>query len=85
VTDTITLDLFEATKNANAFNFFIGPLDPIVHSVEVKAQGTVECSQNGVAIACPSSVLSAYANAKTASAIGKRTLVLEEHNNWGSK
>src|SRR5439155_7138768 len=66
VTDTISLDLFQATKNANSFNFFLGPLSPTVHSVVAKAQGFVECSSNGSEIPCPSAVLSSYADAKTA-------------------
>src|SRR5262245_4970451 len=83
VTDTITSDLFQRTKNANSFNFFIGPLNPILHSVVVKAQGVIGCTQNGSAIDCPAGVLREFEDAKTAVAIGKRTLVLEEHNNFG--
>lgn len=84
VTDTITLELFQRTKNANSFHFFKGPLDPILHDVKVEARGIVACFSNGAAIACPTAILDAYADAKTAVAIGKRTVVLEEHNNWGA-
>jgi hypothetical protein len=83
VTDTITSDLFQKTKNANSFNFFVGPLAPITHSVVVKAQGVIGCTQNGSAIPCPTNVLNEFADAKTAVAVGKRTLVLEEHINFG--
>jgi len=84
VTDTITLDLFQRTKNANSFNYFKGPLSPILHDVRVEARGIVQCYSNGAPITCPSGTLDAYTDAQTAVAIGKRTLVLEEHNNFGS-
>jgi hypothetical protein len=82
VTGDITLELFQRTKNANSFVFFLGPLDPKIHSVVVKAQALVECRSNGDPIACPKAILDGY-KAKTAAAIGKATLLIEEHNNWG--
>lgn len=82
----VTLELFQATKNANSFVFFKGPLDPIIHSVKVKAQGFVECRDNdGNVIACPAGTLAGYSNAQTQAAIGKATLMIEEQQNWGSK
>jgi hypothetical protein len=84
VTGDVALDLFQATKGAQAFTFFGGPLAPVVHSVRVKAQGFIECPNNsGVVINCPTGTLAGYDNASTLAAIGKATLVLEEHNNWG--
>jgi hypothetical protein len=83
-TDTITLDLFQATKNANAFSFFIGPLSPTIHSIEVKASGLVECTQNGTAVACSSATGKMFSDAKTAAAVGTRSLIVEEVNNWGA-
>jgi hypothetical protein len=84
VTGDIALELFQRTKNANAFAFFLGPLEPKLHSVVVKAQALIECRSNGVPIACPKAILDGY-NAKTAAAIGKASLLLEEQNNWGSQ
>jgi hypothetical protein len=84
VTDTITLDLFQATKDANSFHFFKGPLTPTIHSVKVWAEGSVECTSNGTVVACPTGTLNEFANAKTAVVIGKRTLALDEHNNWST-
>ena len=84
VTGDITLDLFQATKSAQAFTFFIGPLDPIVHSVVVKAGATVECRANGTVIDCPSAALDPYINASTQAGIGKATLLIEEQQNWGA-
>jgi len=82
VTDTITLELFQATKNANHFNFYApNPMSTaFVHNVVVKASGSTVCTSTsgGVTsvIACPSS-----ATAGTKVAIGKATLVLENFNN----
>jgi len=42
-TDNITVELFEATKNANHFNFYAGPLGATLHTVEVWAEGAVDC------------------------------------------
>ncbi len=82
----VTLELFQATKNANSFVFFQGPLNPIIHSVKVKAQGFVECRDgSGTVIACPTGTLAGYSNAQTQAAIGKATLLVEEQQNWGSK
>lgn len=83
VADTITLELFQRTKNANSFHYFKGPLSPILHDVKVEARGIVQCYSNGVAAVCPTGTLDAYSDAKTAVAIGKRTIALEEHNNFG--
>lgn len=86
VTGDIALELFQATKNANSFVFFAGPLAPTIHSVQVKAQGFVECRNNsGEVIACPVGTLAGYENASTMAAIGKATLLLEEQQNWGGK
>jgi hypothetical protein len=41
-----TLDLFQATKSAQAFTFYLGPLSPEIHHVVVKAQAMIECRQN---------------------------------------
>jgi hypothetical protein len=84
VTGDITLELFQRTKNANSFVFFLGPLDPKIHSVVVKAQALIECRENGVSVDCPKAMLDGY-KAKTAAAIGKASLLVEEHNNWGSQ
>jgi len=84
VNDTVTLDLFQATKNANSFNFYLGPLGTSIHSVVVKAKGFIECSKDGSKADCPANILTSFADAKTAAAIGKRTLIVEEQQNWGS-
>ena len=84
LTGDITLELFQRTKNANSFVFFLGPLDSTLHSVVVKAQALIECRSNGELVDCPRAILDGY-NAKTAAAIGKASLLLEEHNNWGSQ
>lgn len=83
VSGTIALELFQRTKNANAFTFFLGPLTPMLHDVKVKAQGFIECRQNGEPIQCAKTTLDNY-KAQTKAVIGKATLLLEEHNNWNA-
>jgi hypothetical protein len=83
VTGNILLELFQRTKGAQAFTFFAGPLNPVIHSVVVKAQGLIECRSNGAVIACPAGTLDGYTDAQTMAAIGKATLVVEEQQNWG--
>jgi hypothetical protein len=86
VTGDVTTELFQATKEANSFTFFQGPLGPTIHSVAVKAQGFIECRNNdGAVITCPTGTLAGYDNASTMAAIGKATLVVEEQQNWGSQ
>ena len=85
VNGDITLELFQATKSAQSFTFFLGPLPPIVHKVEVKAQALIECRSNGAVIACPASTLDGYTGASTQAGIGKATLMIEEEQNWGQQ
>jgi len=85
VAGDLTLELFQATKSAQSFTFFIGPLSPTIHSVVVKARAMIECRNNGVVIACPASTLDGYANASTQAGIGKATLMIEEQQNWGKQ
>lgn len=84
-TDNITIELFQATKNANHFNFYAGPLSATLHTVEVWAEGAVDCRDNsGNVIACPSSTLANYTTG-TMVGIGKASLVLQEENNTNLK
>ena len=84
-TDNITIELFQSTKNANHFNFYAGPLNATLHTVEVWAEGSVDCRDNsGNVIACPSSTLANYQTG-TKVGIGKASLVLQEENNTNLK
>jgi len=65
--DSITLELFLRTKNANHFNFFTKNPGNGVHHVEVWV--------NGVNVEDPNAP-----NGSTRAAIGKRTMVIEEFN-----
>jgi hypothetical protein len=68
VTDAITLDLFLKTKNANHFNFYGLNPGSGVHHIEVFADSLVQADAN-----TPSD--------STRAVVGKRTLLVEEHNN----
>jgi hypothetical protein len=85
VTGNVLLELFQRTKGAQAFTFFKGPLDPIIHHITAKAQGLIECRANATVIPCPAGTLDGYTDAQTMAAIGKATLVIEEQQNWGSQ
>lgn len=80
-TDSVTIELFQSTKNANHFNFFKGPLGATLHSIQVLVSGAVSCTGNtGQAIDCPSGTL-ANVSTGTFVAIGKSVLTVEEYNN----
>jgi hypothetical protein len=81
LTDSVTVELFEATKSANHFNFFKGPLGATVHSVEVIVSGVVECRDNtGTVVTCSSGTL-ANMTTGTKVGIGKAVLTIQEYNN----
>lgn len=80
-TDTITIELFQRTKEANHFNYFKGPLSPTLHSIQVLVSGDVQCSNNaGATVECPTGTL-ANLSTGTFVAIGKSVLAVEEYNN----
>lgn len=87
VSGTVTLDLFQATKNANSFTFFLGPLSPTTHSVKAYASGEIQCwsSTTGTFIQCPTGTVANYTNAQTQALIGKRSLLIEEQQNFGTQ
>ena len=69
ITDSITLDLFLKTKNANHFNFYQHNVGAAVHYVEVKVDSIVSADPN------------APVDPGTRAVVGKRSLVIEEYNN----
>ena len=69
ITDSITLDLFLRTKNANHFNFYRHNVGSGVHYVEIKVDSLVSSDPN------------ALADPGTRAVAGKRSLVIEEYNN----
>ena len=69
ITDSITLDLFLRTKNANHFNFYRNNVGSGVHYVEIKVDSLVSSDPN------------APADPGTRAVAGKRSLVIEEYNN----
>jgi len=84
VTGDITLELFQETKSAHSFVFYLGPLDPTLHSIVVKAQALIECRSNGTVTDCPQATLDGYTGASTMAVIGKASLMIEEQQNFGS-
>jgi len=68
ITDSITLDLFLRTKNANHFNFYRNNVGSGVHYVEIKVDSIVSSDPN------------APADPGTRAVAGERSLVIEEYN-----
>jgi hypothetical protein len=80
-TDTIVIELFQRTKEANHFNYFKGPLSPVLHDIKVLVSGDVQCTNNaGATIPCPTGTLAGFETG-TFVAIGKSVLAVEEYNN----
>lgn len=84
VTDTLVLDLFQKTKNANHFNFYL-PNSAVsssaaMHKVEVYVKGAVDCLDSKGSTTCSSSTYGSLAGS-TKALIGKATLVVENINN----
>lgn len=71
ITDVITLEIFQETKNANHFNFYYENPGSEVHIVKIFVDSVVETSDDS-----PQVVLD-----NTRAAIGKRSLVIQEYNN----
>jgi len=80
-TDTITIELFQRTKEANHFNYFKGPLSPVLHDIRVVVSGDVQCTNNiGLTVPCSTGTLAGF-DTGTFVAIGKSVLAVEEYNN----
>jgi hypothetical protein len=78
--------LFQATKSAQAFTFYLGPLSPTIHNVVVKARALIECRNNtGTVMACPTGTLAGYTDASTQAGIGNASLIVEEQQNWAEE
>ncbi len=84
VTDTLVLELFQKTKNANHFNFYL-PNSAVassaaMHKVEVFVTPVIQCSDSTGSTTCSSSTYGSLAGS-TKALIGKATLVVENINN----
>lgn len=84
VTDTLVLDLFQKSKSANHFNFYI-PNSAVassaaMHKVEVYVSGEVDCLDSSGSNICSQSTFGDVIG-KTKAAIGKVTLLVEDINN----
>ena len=88
--DPFVLTLFQRTKNAHAFHFYLPTPATELHSFLVEARGIVQCFKDGYDVACSESDIDipkfidgeGTIDGGTKAVIGKSTLVVEEHNNW---
>ena len=90
--DPFDLRLFQRTKNAAAYHFYLPTPSTELHSFLVEARGIVQCFKDGLNVECTESSIDipkfigedgGPLDGGTKAAIGKSTLVVEEHNNWG--
>ncbi len=83
--DEFIVRLFQRTKNSHSFNFYKGMAGVDLHDIKVEVRGIIVCSKDGMQAACDDAGLT-FADVNLAGgtkmAIGKSTLVVEEHNNW---
>ena len=89
--DPFVVGLFQRTKNAHAYHFYLPTPATELHSFVVEARGIVQCFKDGAPNECSDSGIDIpkFINGNdetidggTKAAIGKTTLVVEEHNNW---
>ena len=90
-TEPFVLDFFQRTKSAHGFHFYLPTPATDLHSVLVEVRGIVQCSKDGVASTCEKAGVDTAKffgetiDAGTRAAIGKSTLVVEEHSNWSTR
>ena len=90
VTGDWIVRLFQRTKNAHSFHFYKATPATSLHHILVEARGIVQCFKDGDNVACVDSPIDIPSlvdgngdiGGGTKAAIGKATLVVEEHNNW---
>ena len=97
-TDPFIVGLFQRTKNAHAFHFYL-PNDATptsLHTIEVEVRGIVQCFKDGLTVNCTDSgidipkfigteetgVTGNDIPGGTKAVIGRSTLIVEEHQNW---
>ncbi len=90
-TDPFVLDFFQRTKSAHGFHFYLPTPATDIHSVLVEVRGIVQCSKDGMKDTCENAgvddakFFGETIDAGTRAAIGKSTLVVEEHSNWSTR
>ena len=94
--DPFVVGLFQRTKNAHAYHFYLpNEATPTsLHTIEVEVRGIVQCFKDGAVANCSDSGIDipkfigsppaepGTIDGGTQAVIGKSTLVVEEHQNW---
>ena len=90
--DPFVVRLFQRTKNAHTYHFYLATPDTELHDVLVEARGIVQCFKDGTSTECSNAGIDIpkfidgenpdRLDGGTKAAIGKATLVIEEHQNW---
>ena len=90
--DPFVLDLFQRAKSAHGFHYYLPTPPTDLHDVLVEVRGIVQCQKDGDPTAtCADAGIDTVKffgetiDAGTRAAIGKSTLVVEEHSNWSTR
>lgn len=86
-TDPFVVGLFQRTKNAHAFHYYLPTPATDLHDILVEARGIIHCFKDGLPRECDDVKIEVPklvddGGGGTKAAIGKSTLVVEEHQNW---
>ena len=78
------LRLFQRTKAAHAYHWYLPTPATDIHSIVVEVRGIVRCFKDGGSVTCEEASIDidAMIFGGTKAAIGKSTVVIEEHQNW---
>ena len=92
--DPFVVRLFQRTKNAHAYHFYLPTPATDVHDILVEARGIIQCFKDGVSTNCSNASIDidkvigsgdgsgTDLTGGTKAVIGTSTLVIEEHQNW---
>ena len=91
--DPFVLGLFQRTKNAHSYHYYMGTPATDLHHVQVYVRGIIQCFKDGLNAECQDAGIDipklvdgdGAANpiaGGTMAAVGKATLVVQEQQNW---
>lgn len=89
--DPFVWRLFQRTKSAHAYHYYLPTPNVELHDIFVEVRGIVQCFKDGVNVTCWDSGIDipkfidgpdGNLDGGTKAAIGYATIVVEEHNNW---
>ena len=90
--DPFVIGLFQRTKSAHSFNWYLATPSTELHNIKVEVRGIVQCFKDGDDVECMDSGIDipkfidgdGTIDGGTKAVIGKATLGVYEHQNWNS-